>query len=485
LAYQLYQDDLLLCETSDPTARELTCPTVLDGRSVFSMVTVYGDDGAAVPTGDTSETSTELDSGETTTGSSDPTTTEPGSGDTTTGSTTDPDINGNQVPVAYDITLSVEEDGSVHGKLSGSDADGDALTYNILHAPAIGAVELLNSATGEFRYQPNRDLTGGDSFSYAVSDGKDISNSAAVTVAILPVNDPPVANAGPDQVVSEGALVTLDATNSYDIDDESLSVSWVQLDGPTVSLSDPDALQPRFSAVDIGSDSATLTFQLKVADAQGLEDTDVSTVNIVWMNNPPVAAAGEDQNVFVGDTVVLDASRSMDDDGIASYAWVQLSGPEMLLSDSTAMSPSFDVPDLGPSGASIIFELTVTDFGGLYTRDTLVINAFWENTPPVADAGVDQSVSAGDAVTLDGSLSHDVDDGIATVQWLQKTGVPVTFSDPVVLQPAFVAPADILEPQTLGFELRVTDYRGLQHTDSCIVEVLPRNNVVRRGWATK
>jgi hypothetical protein len=222
-----------------------------------------------------------------------------------------------------------------------------------------------------------------------------------------------------------------------------------------------------------------------VADAQGLDDTDVSTVNIVWMNNPPVAAAGADQNVFVGDTVALDASRSTDDDGIASYSWVQLSGPEMLLSDSTAISPSFDVPDVGPAGASIIFELTVTDFGGLYTKDTQVINIFWENTPPVADAGPDQSVSAGDVVTLDGSLSHDVDDGIATLQWLQKTGVPVTFSDPVILQPTFVTPADVLEPVILSFELIVTDYRGLQHTDSCIVEVLPRNNVVRRGWSTK
>jgi hypothetical protein len=63
--------------------------------------------------------------------------------------------------------------------------------------------------------------------------------------------------------------------------------------------------------------------------------------------------------------------------------------------------------------------------------------------------------------------------------------VPVTFSDPVILQPTFVTPADVLEPVILSFELIVTDYRGLQHTDSCIVEVLPRNNVVRRGWATK
>ncbi len=541
-AYQLYQDDILLCETLDPAARALTCPTVLEGSSVFTVVAVYGDGGEVVPpvrtitlswsapasaesvasfrvsydgatlcetfdgtareitcpvtlaagkseftvtaiyASATETAPTEPLPGDVATVSPEPDVTEPEITEpvvtepdtTTTSPETGPVVIVNQVPTVSAIVTSVEEDGSVNGTLAGVDADGDSLTYNILSVPAGGSVELLNKATGEFLYMPDPDVTGQDSFLYSVSDGKDVSTSAVVTINIQPVNDPPIANAGPDQVVNKGEVVVLDATNSYDIDDELLTFLWTQLDGPAVSLSDPAAIQPSFSAIDIGMDSVTLIFQLTVTDAQGLEATDVSSVNVVWVNEPPIANAGDDQTALEGDLVVLDASGSTDsDDGIAAYAWLQLSGPEMKLSDNKARQPSFRAPDVGPEGVSMTFEVTVTDFGGLYTKDTVIINVFWVNTPPVADAGVDQSVSAGDIVTLDGSLSADEDDGIATIQWSQKTGVPVTLSDPIALLPEFETPADITEPVTLVFELIITDHNGLQHTDSCMVEVLP------------
>ncbi|MFO7606535.1 MAG: Ig-like domain-containing protein [Desulfurivibrionaceae bacterium] len=381
----------------------------------------------------------------------------------------------NQVPIASGLEVSVEEDGLLHGQLVGSDADGDPLTYTIQSAPAKGSVEMLDAATGEFSYTPRPDFNGTDSFLYSVTDGEDISGDAEVTVTVLPVNDPPVANAGPDQIVNVGEMVSLDGTNSFDIDDDLLTFFWIQLDGPAVNLSDPTAMQPSFEAIDNGADSTTLTFQLMVTDGEGLEATDVSSVNVVWVNEPPVAAAGEDQTVLEGETVTLDASGSSDsDDGISTFSWVQLSGPEMALSDSTAAQPSFTAPDVDTAGASMVFEVTVTDFGGLYAKDEVIVNVSWVNTPPVADAGVDQSVSAGEIVALDGSLSYDEDDGIAKVHWTQKSGVPVTLSDPTALQPEFDAPADIVETEPLNFELAITDFGGLQHTDSCLVEVIPQ-----------
>lgn len=57
-------------------------------------------------------------------------------------------------------------------------------------------------------------------------------------------------------------------------------------------------------------------------------------------------------------------------------------------------------------------------------------------------------------------------------------GLPVTLSDPTALLPEFETPADILESVTLVFELIITDYSGLQHTDSCIVEVLPMQQAI-------
>jgi hypothetical protein len=53
-AYQLYQDDQLLCETFDPSAREITCPTELGAKSVFSVTAVYGESSEAAAPDDTS-----------------------------------------------------------------------------------------------------------------------------------------------------------------------------------------------------------------------------------------------------------------------------------------------------------------------------------------------------------------------------------------------------------------------------------------------
>ena len=50
----------------------------------------------------------------------------------------------------------------------------------------------------------------------------------------------PTANAGIDQVVSEGDLVTLDGSNSSDSDGEIIAYVWEQISGPIVSLSDYD-----------------------------------------------------------------------------------------------------------------------------------------------------------------------------------------------------------------------------------------------------
>jgi len=105
-------------------------------------------------------------------------------------------------------------------------------------------------------------------------------------------------------------------------------------------------------------------------------------------NEPPTADAGPDQTVEERLTITLDGSNSTDpDDGIASYLWTQTAGPTVTLSDPTAVQPSFTTPDVEPDGTSLVFELSVTDSGGLRDTDTCIINVIWVNMPPTADAG--------------------------------------------------------------------------------------------------
>jgi hypothetical protein len=102
------------------------------------------------------------------------------------------------------------------------------------------------------------------------------------------------------------------------------------------------------------------------------------------------------QTVSEGQAVLLNGSNSTDpDDGIASYHWVQIGEPTVNLSDPNAMQPTFTTPDVGSEGAALTFELTVKDHNGNQGKDMCVVNVTWQNEPPQANAGTDQTVDEG------------------------------------------------------------------------------------------
>jgi hypothetical protein len=88
----------------------------------------------------------------------------------------------------------------------------------------------------------------------------------------------------------------------------------------------------------------------------------------------PLADAGPDQSVDEFETVTLDGSGSTDpkigNGDNLSYKWVQTAGTPVLLSDDTAVQPTFDAPGAG----ALTFMLTVTDEDELVSTDTVKIN---------------------------------------------------------------------------------------------------------------
>ena len=193
-------------------------------------------------------------------------------------------------------------------------------------------------------------------------------------------------------------------------------------------------------------------------------------------NQPPTAHAGPDQTVDEGQLIALNGSNSTDpDDGIASYHWVQTGGSPVILSDPNSQQATFTAPDVDEGGVSLIFELTVVDQSGLESTDSCVVNVTWLNEPPQADAGTDKTVNEGGVVTLDGSSSLDIDDGIDVYSWTQNSGPTVTLSNPTSSQPTFTAPNVGSDGASLTFNLTVTDAGGLQDTDSCIVNISWQN----------
>ena len=291
---------------------------------------------------------------------------------------------------------------------------------------------------------------------------------------VMPDNQPPIANAGPDQTVDEGQLVNLNGSNSTDPDDGIASYHWIQIGEPTVTLSDPNGQQPTFTAPDVGSEDASLSFELTVVDHSGLESRDSCIINITLLNEPPVANAGTNQTVDEGVVVTLDGSSSLDiDDGIASYLWTQIGVPTVTLSNPASSQPTFTAPNVEQDGASLNFNLTVTDAGGIQSTDSCIVNISWQNEPPTAVVAPDyMEPIEGTLVTLDGAASMDPDDGIASHLWTQVEGDPVSLSDPTSAVTTFTAPKTDQHGKNLKFKLTVKDFGGLQDTADSSIYVM-------------
>lgn len=86
---------------------------------------------------------------------------------------------GNRAPSAAEQSQRVDAGREFRGRVVGSDADGDPLTYAVIDWPRSGTLR-LDSQTGEYRYKAHRDQDGQDAFAYRVSDGKAYSTIARV-----------------------------------------------------------------------------------------------------------------------------------------------------------------------------------------------------------------------------------------------------------------------------------------------------------------
>jgi uncharacterized protein (TIGR03437 family) len=107
----------------------------------------------------------------------------------------------NRPPTANSQVVTMDEDTTRNITLTGSDPDGNPLTFIIVSNPARGTL----TGSGATRvYTPNANYSGADSFSFKVNDGLVDSNVATVGITINPINDPPVLSVPGAQTVVAG-----------------------------------------------------------------------------------------------------------------------------------------------------------------------------------------------------------------------------------------------------------------------------------------
>ncbi len=279
-------------------------------------------------------------------------------------------------------------------------------------------------------------------------------NAQVLRVDGTPAPDAPptaVAQASPT-VVHLGEVVTFDGTGSTD-DHGILAYDWDLGDGARDS--NPVTTHAYASR-------ASFVVTLTVRDTIGQTDTDTETVDVV--NWPPEANAGIDRSVSKGTVVMLDGTRSSDRDGDPlTFSWRQSLGPTVTLVDADTPTPTFT-----PTASGIlVFTLTVDDGWGGTASDSVTV--FVSNRAPVANAGMDRTVTKRTTVGLDGTASYDPDGDALSYSWTQVYGPSATLNGADTAMPWFV-------PATRGlyrFQLTVNDGDGGTATD--LVEITATN----------
>ena len=303
----------------------------------------------------------------------------------------------------------------------------------------------------------------------ACGGGSDSSEPVNPSPITPPANVAPVADAGIDQGVDEETIVTLSGSGT-DSDGSIASYRWAQSSGSSVTLSSNDTQTLTFTSPTLTL-AETLVFELTVTDDDGATHKDAINVVVNPVNISPTVTLADNYTVFEQTTAELSGVANDEDGSIATYAWTQVSGDEVTITNAGQANASFISGDI-TAITTYEFSLTVTDNEGAQTSDNMIVTVD-PNYPPVAVVGDDLFVSSDSTVTLDGSASSDLESGI-TYLWTQldETAVDVALLNATSATASFVA-NDLTAAETVTLSLTVTDEGGLTDTATMNVAIAP------------
>jgi len=233
-----------------------------------------------------------------------------------------------------------------------------------------------------------------------VKDNSGAANAIVRDTVLIRINNAPIAKAGKDIFTCENALV-FDASTSTDPDGDPLSYYW--------NFGDGSPADSGMRVIHQFAKGGAYPIILAVDDGLGLANSRHETSITVKINQPPIAAAGENRIICANEVVIFNAANSRDPEGgLLKYNWDFGDG-----TNSEGLNPT----KIYKTAGSYQVKLTVTDDSGLpcnMATDTRVVRVV---ESPTAEAGPDLTVCANTPFQFDGTKSRDFDGVVNSYFW--------------------------------------------------------------------
>ncbi len=346
---------------------------------------------------------------------------------------------------------------------SASDPDGTINTY--LWTKVSGPAATLSGA-GTTTLSVTGMVAGNYIFRLTVTDNLGATANDDVNVTVASGNQPPTVVASDDEIITLPTSSTNLIAVASDPDGTIASYLWTNLSGPAA----PTLGGATTSSLAISNLVAgTYVFRITVTDNNGATAFDNVTVIVQTATNlSPAANAGPDKSITLPTNSTNFSGSGSDPDGtITNYTWTQISGAALTLANNNTTTLTVS----GAVAGTFTFRLTVTDNNGATGFDDVIltVTAAAVNQAPVADAGLNRSVTLPqNTLNLTGTGS-DADGSISSYSWIKVSGPTVTLTN---ASNATVSLSNLLEG-TYIFRLTVADNGGLTSSDQVTVTVLP------------
>ena len=324
----------------------------------------------------------------------------------------------NSRPVLNAIAnMTVNEGATADQLITGSDPDGNALTFTKAAGPTFVTVLTINATTGNIHLAPGFTDAGMAGATVTVSDGRGGTDSKSFTITVNSVNRAPTLNQPANMIVAPGTTADQVITGS---DPDGDALTFTKAAGPTfVTVTTTNATTGNVHAAPGFSDASqpyVVTVTTTDNGTPPLSNSKSFTVTVHGPSRAPVLNAIANMTVNEGATADQVVTGTDADGDPLTFS--KTAGPMFMTVTTTSattgnvhLAPGFS--DAGTYGATV---MASDGTGGTDSKSfTITVNNV--NRCPIANPGGPYAIVIGVPVSFDGTGSLDTDGDPLVFAW--------------------------------------------------------------------